>query len=270
MMAIPGFDLLTVQVAGSTVNVACGGDGPPVLLLHGFPQTHVAWRDVAPELAADYRVVCPDLPGYGASDRPAGDDDPRQYARRTTAETMVALMRTLGHERFSVVGHDRGALVAFRTALDHPEVVDHLGVLDVIPTVDMWAALTGVGGVFAFHLYLLAQPTDLPERMVGADPDAFFGHFLTAWTKEPGAISDDVRDAYLRAARRLEAIHAVCQDYRASAFLDGDHDRGWASTSALPAATWPTCATSATASTPNPDATAVIDWPGVPGCRRWC
>jgi pimeloyl-ACP methyl ester carboxylesterase len=198
--------------------VASAGEGPPVLLLHGFPQTHIAWRAVAPLLAERFRVVCPDLPGYGAS-TPAAS-----YAKRTTAATMVALMRRLGHERFAVAGHDRGALVAFRAALDHPHAVDRVAVLDVIPTIDMWAALQGPGGVFAFHLYLLAHPTDLPERMIATDPHTFFGHFLDTWTRHPGAIPADVRAAYLAACRTPEAIHAICEDYRASATVDVEHE----------------------------------------------
>ncbi len=192
-----------------------------MLLLHGFPQTHLAWRHVAPALTDRFHVICPDLPGYGASAGPDGGHE--RYAKRVTAATMVALMRRLGYERFSLVGHDRGALVAFRAALDHPEAVDRLGVIDVIPTVDMWESLTGVGGVFGFHLYFLAQPGDLPERMIGADPDTFFGHFLDTWAG-PGTFEAEVREAYLAAARRPEAIHAVCQDYRASAFVDAAHD----------------------------------------------
>lgn len=225
MNGIPGFVEQTVSVHGAGVHVAQGGAGHPVLLLHGFPQTHLVWRHVAVSLAEDYRVVCADLPGYGASDPPAGDDSPAHYAKRVTAATMVAVMRELGHEQFSIVGHDRGALVALRAALDHPDVIEHVGVLDVIPTVDNWAALNGVGGVFAFHLYLLAQPSDLPERMIAADPDTFFGHFLDTWTASAEAIPTGIRDAYLAAVRAPQAIHAICQDYRASAFVDAEHDR---------------------------------------------
>lgn len=133
-------------------------------------------------------------------------------------------MQTLGHDRFAVVGHDRGALVAFRAAPNHPDVVTHLAVLDVIPTVDNWAALCGPAGVFAFHLYLLAQPSDLPERLIGADPDTFFGYFLDTSTKDADAIPPDARAAYLATARRSEAIHAMCDDYRASAFIDAGED----------------------------------------------
>jgi haloacetate dehalogenase len=215
---IPGFDLHDVSQAAGRLRVATGGAGPPVLLLHGFPQTHLAWRAVAPLLAERFRVVCPDLPGYGASTPAPG------YAKRTTAATMVGLMRELGHERFAVVGHDRGALVAFRAALDHPGAVERVAVLDVVPTTDMWAALQGTGGVFAFHLYLLAHPADLPERMIAADPDTFFGHFLDIWSRRPAAIPAEVRATYLDACRRPEAIHAICEDYRASATVDVEHD----------------------------------------------
>lgn len=221
-MSISDFRERTVRAGGLRLHVATGGSGPPVLLLHGFPQTHLTWRHVAPALAEDFTVVCPDLPGYGASEAPAGGVE--AHGKRATAATMIALMRELGHERFTAVGHDRGALVAFRAALDHPRVVERVGMIDVIPTVDMWASLSGTGGVFAFHLYLLAHPPDLPERMIGADPDAFFGHFFDSWAPEAGTIPADVRAAYLAAASRPEAIHAICQDYRASALVDAGHD----------------------------------------------
>ncbi|MEU6034081.1 alpha/beta hydrolase [Actinomadura sp. NPDC047616] len=221
-MKITGFTERKVRVSGLDIHVASGGEGPPLLLLHGFPQTHLTWRHVAPALADRFQVICPDLPGYGASGRPAGGYE--RYAKRETAATMVELMRQLGHERFSLVGHDRGALVALRAALDHPAAIDHLAVIDVIPTVEMWDSLTGVGGVFGFHLYLLAQPNDLPERMIGADPDTFFGHFLDTWVDDAATIDPATREAYLSALRTPEAIHAICQDYRASAFVDAVHD----------------------------------------------
>ncbi len=165
-----------------------------------------------------------DGPAARASDAAADEAGHERSSKRATAATMVNLMRQLGHERFSIVGHDRGALVAFRAALDHPDAIENLCSLGVIPASDMWAALTGVGGVFAFHLYLLAQPTDLPERMISANPDAFFGYFLDSWVSDPTALDDDIREAYLSAARTPEAIHAVCEDYRAGAFIDPIHD----------------------------------------------
>jgi haloacetate dehalogenase len=224
-MRIPGFEYQRIPGAdGVTLNVATAGDGEAVLLLHGFPETHLAWRHLGPRLARRWRVVCPDLRGYGESDRPA---EPRQvaYAKRTMAADAVALMERLGHRRFSIVGHDRGALVAFRAGLDHPERVERLAVMDVLPAADMWDALAGPGGVFAFHLYFLAQESDLPERMIAADPDTFFGHFLDRWVAVRGAIPPAVREVYLASFRRPEAIHAVCEDYRASAFVDPGHDR---------------------------------------------
>ena len=150
------------------------------MLLHGFPQTHLMWRDVAADLAADHTVICPDLRGYGASDKPADG-----YDKRTMAADIVALATALGHERFALAGHDRGALVAFRAGLDHPDAITRLTCLDVLPTLDMWDVLHGTTAAVGFHLYLMAQPPGLPERMIEASADAFFGHFLDAWGKSP-------------------------------------------------------------------------------------
>ncbi|MFE2814135.1 alpha/beta fold hydrolase [Streptomyces nigra] len=220
---IPGFDQHRVPVAdGVALHAAVGGSGPAVVLLHGFPQTHLMWRHVAADLAADHTVICPDLRGYGASDRPA-DTDGSVYAKRTMAADVVELARRLGHDRFALAGHDRGALVAFRAALDHPGAVTHLACLDVLPTLDMWDVMRGVSAAVGFHLYLMAQPPGLPERMIGADPDAFFGHFLDAWTADPRAIPDGVRAAYLSACR--DAVPSIVADYRASAGIDLEHDR---------------------------------------------
>jgi len=212
----------TVAIDGRTVRYDVAGEGRPLLLLHGFPQTRATWREVLPRLADRYEVVCPDLPGYGDSDRLSAGME--AFDKRRLAAHLVAFMSELGHDRFGVVGHDRGGLVAFRAGLDFPDAITHLGVLDILPTVDNWAALHGVAGVFAFHLYLLAQPTDLPERLIGADPDVFFSHFLDNWTRVPGAISDEARSHYLQVLRRPEAVQAVCDDYRASAFIDGTQD----------------------------------------------
>jgi haloacetate dehalogenase len=220
---IADFDYRRVPVAeGVSLNAAVGGSGTPVVLLHGFPQTHLMWRHVAADLAADHTVICPDLRGYGASDKPA-EADGTTYAKRTMAADVVALARALGHERFALAGHDRGALVAFRAGLDHPDTITHLACLDVLPTVDMWEAMRGVTAAVGFHLYLMAQPPGLPERMIGAVPDAFFGHFLDVWANDPRAIPADVRAAYLAACRA--AVPSIVADYRASAGLDVDHDR---------------------------------------------
>lgn len=220
---IPGFDQHRVPVSdGVSLHTAVGGSGPPVVLLHGFPQTHLMWRHVAADLAADHTVICPDLRGYGAGDKPV-ETDGTVYAKRTMAADIVALARALGHERFALAGHDRGALVAFRAALDHPDRVTHLACLDVVPTLDMWEVMHGVSAAVGFHLYLMAQPPGLPERLIGAAPDAFFGHFLDIWTTDRRAVPDEVRAAYLAACR--DSVPSIVADFRASAGVDVEHDR---------------------------------------------
>jgi pimeloyl-ACP methyl ester carboxylesterase len=220
---IPGFDYQRVPVAdGVSLNVAAGGAGRPVVLLHGFPQTHLMWRHVAADLAADHTVICPDLRGYGASDKPA-EDGPLTYAKRTMGADVVELARALGHERFALAGHDRGALVAIRAAMEHPGAVSHLASLDVLPTLDMWDVMRGAGAAVGFHLYLMAQPPGLPETMIAASADAFFGHFLDLWAADPAALPADVRAAYLDACRA--AVPSIDADYRASAGIDLEHDR---------------------------------------------
>ncbi|MFI1533142.1 alpha/beta fold hydrolase [Streptomyces anandii] len=221
--AIPGFDYRRVEVAdGIALNTAVGGSGSPIVLLHGFPQTHLMWRHVAADLAADHTVICPDLRGYGDSDKPA-DTDGTLYSKRTMARDIVALARALGHERFQLAGHDRGALVAFRAGLDHPAAVTHLACLDVLPTLDMWQVMRGRSASVGFHLYLMAQPPGLPEELIAAAPDAFFGHFLDIWAQDPAAVPADVRAAYLDACRG--AVPSIVADYRASAGVDVDHDQ---------------------------------------------
>lgn len=220
---ISGFDYRRVTVAdGVALHTAVGGSGSPVVLLHGFPQTHLMWRHVAADLAADHTVICPDLRGYGDSDKPV-DADGTAYAKRTMAADIVALARALGHERFALAGHDRGALVAVRAGLDHPQAVTHLASLDVLPTLDMWDVLHGTTAAIGFHLYLMAQPPGLPERLIGASPDAFFGHFLDIWARDPKAVPAHIRDAYLAASRA--AVTSIVADYRASAGVDVEHDR---------------------------------------------
>ncbi|GAA2413164.1 alpha/beta fold hydrolase [Nonomuraea africana] len=220
---IPGFDYQRVHVAdGVSLNVAIGGSGSPIVLLHGFPETHLMWRHVAADLATDHTVIVPDLRGYGASDKPA-ETGPDVYSKRTMAADIVALARALGHERFALAGHDRGALVAFRAALDHPETITHLASLDVLPTLEMWDVLHGTSAAVGFHLYLMAQPPGLPEQMIAASSDAFFGYFLDIWTNDPQAIPADVRAAYLDACRN--AVPSIVADYRASAGIDVIHDQ---------------------------------------------
>jgi pimeloyl-ACP methyl ester carboxylesterase len=222
-VTIPGFDSQYVPVAdGVALHAAVGGSGSPVVLLHGFPQTHLMWRHVATALAEEHTVICPDLRGYGASDKPDGTD-PQKYSKRTMAADIVALCAKLGFERFALAGHDRGALVAFRAGLDHPAAISQLACLDVLPTLDMWNVMRGVSASVGFHLYLMAQPAGLPELMIANSADAFFGHFLDAWAASPEAIPAVVRAEYLRAS--AGAVPSIVADYRASATVDIELDQ---------------------------------------------
>lgn len=222
-LVLPEATYHRVQVAdGVSLNVAVAGAGTPVVLLHGFPQTHLMWRHVAADLMKDHTVIAADLRGYGASDKPV-ELDASTYSKRTMGEDVVALAAALGHDTFALVGHDRGALVAFRAAMDHPEVVTHLAALDVLPTLDTWEVLHGASAAVGFHLYLMAQPPGLAETMISHSADAFFGHFLDIWTKDPGAIPDAYRAAYLEASAR--AVPSIVADYRATASIDIAHDQ---------------------------------------------
>jgi haloacetate dehalogenase len=201
---------------GIQLNTAIVGEGAPIVLLHGFPQTHLMWRHVAPKLAEHHTVICPDLRGYGASSKPADG-----YSKRTMANDIIGLADALGLDRFALVGHDRGVHVAFRAGLDHPDRISHLGLLDSLPVLDTWNVLHGREAAVAFHLYLMAQPAGLPEEMITRSADAFFGHFLDVWSTSP--MLADVRAEYLKACR--EAVPSIVADFRALATVDVEHDR---------------------------------------------
>lgn len=207
---------------GVELNVAVGGAGPAVVLLHGFPQTHYMWREVAHELANEHTVIVPDLRGYGESAKPpaAGPDT---YSKRTMANDIVRVAGTVGHHRFGLIGHDRGALVAVRAGLDHPEAVRYLGILDVLPTLDTWDVLRGVDAKVAWHLYLMAQPAGLPEKMIKAVAAEFFGSFLDAWDTGGATFSPEVRQHYIDSSVR--AVDSIVADYRATSTIDLSMDR---------------------------------------------
>lgn len=220
---IDGFRYETLPGEGGVdLNVAVGGAGPALVLLHGFPQTHYMWRDVARDLAAEHTVIVPDLRGYGRSGKPA-EDGPLTYAKRTMALDVVRVAAALGHDRFGLVGHDRGALVGVRAALDHPGAVRYLGILDVLPTLDTWEVLHGVDAKVAWHLYLMAQPAGLPERMIAAVAEDFFASFLDAWDPSGSTSTPAVRRHYVDSSAR--AVDSIVADYRASAGIDLETDR---------------------------------------------
>jgi haloacetate dehalogenase len=226
----PGFRRERIRTRETEIHTVVGGEGPPVLLLHGYPQTHACWHRIAPALAARFTVVCPDLRGYGDSGRPPSDPEHRAYAKRAMAQDQLETMAQLGFERFAVVGHDRGGRVAYRLALDRPERVTRLAVLDMVPTLETWARMDRSAGLAAYHWLFLAQPADLPERLIGADPDYFLRWTLRSWAERPDAFDARALAEYQRAFRDPAVLHATCEDYRAGATVDlgddaADRDR---------------------------------------------
>jgi len=218
------FEQSVVETEHAHIFVRQFGAGPPVLLLHGFPETHEMWRDVAPLLAQCFTVVCADLPGYGRSSCPATCADHSTYAKRAMAATMVQAMRQLGYARFSIAGHDRGGRVAYRLALDHPACVERLAVLDVLPIADVWDRADKKVAVGFWPWSLLAQPAPLPERLISAAADAVIDDALGSWGSPSESFDEEVRAAYIDALRDPAHVHAICEEYRAAATLDHEHD----------------------------------------------
>jgi haloacetate dehalogenase len=196
-----------------------------VLLLHGHPQTSSTWYGIAPRLAEDFTVVAADLRGYGKSSKPASSPDHAPYSKRAMGEDQVRLMRQLGFERFAVVAHDRGARVAHRMALDHVDVVQRLALFDIAPTLTMYERTDQAFATRYFWWFFLIQPYDLPERLIGADPEYFLRHHLKGQSKTPGIPEEALIQDYLAAYRDPATRHAICEDYRAAASIDLDHDR---------------------------------------------
>lgn len=219
-----GFVTRRIKTAGAEIFLRIAGRGPAVLLIHGYPQTHAAWDRVAPGLTAQFTVVCPDLRGYGASARPLSDASHAPYSKRAMALDLVEVMETLGFTRFAVVGHDRGARVAYRLALDHAARIAALCVLDVVPTAEAWDRTDMTEALAQFHWQLLAQPEPLPERLIGAAPDFFMEWLLRSWAAPGFAFPPNAVAAYRAAFRDPEVIHATCEDYRAGATIDYLHD----------------------------------------------
>ncbi|MBP7669899.1 MAG: alpha/beta hydrolase [Ferrovibrio sp.] len=222
---LKGFRLADVPVSEEiALRAAIGGSGPPLLLLHGHPQTHVTWHKIAPTLAERFTVIAADLRGYGDSSKPEGGERQINYAKRTMAADQVALMRLLGFGRFAVVGHDRGARVAHRMALDWPEAVERLALFDIAPTATMYARTDKAFATRYFWWFFLIQPAPFPETLILNDPAFFLRHHLNGQSKTPGATSEAIFAEYLRCYQRPETIRAICEDYRAAAGIDLEHD----------------------------------------------
>jgi len=223
-VTLDGFSNQIIDVGETTVFVRAAGSGPPVLMLHGFPETHLMWRDIAPRLAREFTVVCADLRGYGWSGCPASDADHAPYSKRAMGSDMIVAMDRLGHQRFRLAGHDRGGRVAYRMALDHPRAIEKIAVLDVLPTSTSWDRADARLALAFWPWSLLAQPEPLPERMLAADPEAVVDNALKEWGSPAKAFPPEVRAAYIDALRDPEHIHAICEEYRAAATIDRQHD----------------------------------------------
>ena len=221
----PGFEKKRVKVSGATINLVHGGAGPAVLLLHGYPQTHVIWHKIAPLLAKKYTVVAADLRGYGDSSKPAGTPDHGNYSKRAMALDMVEAMQALGHSEFMLAGHDRGGRVAHRLALDHPDRVKRLVVLDIAPTRTMYASTTHAFARAYFHWFFLTQPAPFPETLIGADPEYFIKYQMGRRHGGLDVFASEAMAEYVRCFSDPATIHASCEDYRAAESIDLEHDR---------------------------------------------
>jgi len=219
-----GFTAMRVEAAGAAINLRRGGSGPPLLLLHGYPETHVMWHKLAPALAARFSVICPDLRGYGDSAKPPGSADHSGYSKRAMAADQVAVMAALGYSRFQVVGHDRGARVVHRLCLDHAEHIERAAVLDIIPTAEVFARTNKALATYYYHWFFLIQPAELPERLIGGAPDYYLDRFFRSLSPGDGAFAAEAVTEYRRCFRDPATIHATCEDYRAAASIDLVHD----------------------------------------------
>ncbi|HEY1237566.1 MAG TPA: alpha/beta hydrolase, partial [Solirubrobacterales bacterium] len=220
---IEGFDYTEIKVGPTGYRPGTAGAGPPVLLLHGFPETHYCWHRVAPGLAEEHTVVVCDLKGYGESRSEPGGELGEGYSNRERATELVELMARLGHERFSVIGHDRGGRVAYRMALDHPDAVERLGVLNVIPTVDQFERMTADTAIGYWPFIFLAQPPPFAERVISASSEFVLRSILESWPASPDAISEEATERYLEGFNP-ETIPGICAEYRASFHIDRPMD----------------------------------------------
>jgi haloacetate dehalogenase len=221
---LEGFEEGRIDTGEAVIRVRHGGSGPPVLLLHGIPETHLMWHAVAPRLARDFTVVLADLRGYGESSKPPSTPNHAPYSKRVMARDQIEVMRRLGFDRFALVGHDRGARCAYRAALDHPRRVVKLAVLDIVPTGEAFARADLRFGLAYWLWFFLAQPQHFPERIIGRGPRLFLDYMLDQWSGPGAHFPEDVRAEYLRAFSDPSTLHAICEEYRAAATLDYQHD----------------------------------------------
>lgn len=221
----PGFETKRIDTGEAEIHLRVGGSGPAVLMLHGYPQCHLLWRHMAPKLSAEYTVVCPDTRGYGESSVPPTDAEHAPYSKRAMARDMAAVMTELGHTTFAVVGHDRGARVGYRLALDFSDRVTRFCSLDVIPTGSVWNKANKNWSLSSFHWQFLAQPAPKPESLISKDPDHWFMWLLESWADSLARYEADVLEAYKRFHRRPETLQAMCEDYRAGATVDDALDQ---------------------------------------------
>jgi haloacetate dehalogenase len=221
----PGFRSQYLKTSGATIRVLTKGNGTPLLLLHGHPETHVTWHKIAPALAEHYTVVLTDLRGYGDSSKPAGGEDHSNYSFRAMSQDQIDVMRQLGHQRFLLAGHDRGGRVAHRLCLDHPEAVQKVALLDIAPTLTMYNDTNKEFAIKYVWWFLQIQPEPMPEHLIGLDPVYYLRDHLFVQGKTPGAVTPEAMAEYIRCYCAMSTIHAVCEDYRAAAGIDLDMDR---------------------------------------------
>lgn len=224
MTMFANFDVTKIDTPEARINLVKAGSGPALLMLHGYPQTHVMWHKIAPRLAENFTVVAPDLRGYGDSSKPEGEPDHRNYSKRAIAQDQVEVMSKLGYEEFYVAGHDRGARVAHRMALDHPNRVKKLALLDIAPTHKMYATTDRDFATAYYHWFFLIQPDGLPETLIGANPEYYLRTCLERWSQDFSAFVPEALAEYIRCFSDRAAIHATCEDYRAAATIDLEHD----------------------------------------------
>jgi haloacetate dehalogenase len=218
------FETRRISLAEAEIFLRIGGRGPPLLLLHGYPQTHLIWHRIAPTLARSFTLVMPDLRGYGRSKGPPPDAEHRTYSKRSMAGDMIAVMERLGFKRFRLAGHDRGARVAYRLCLDHPERAEKVAVLDVVPTLEVWDEMDWQRALGTYHWPFLAVPAPLPERLIGAEPEFFVRHLIQRWAKRAEALDPEAVADYVAQFHDPAVLSATCEDYRAGASIDREHD----------------------------------------------